>query len=568
MLGEKVQCVNTDAAFRASRGQTVPGEAPIAWPWPAGESSGSTASSAEDSDQKPNNKPYNYRKKVKLSNKVIKRIRSIQRLYKPSVTIDHNVEIYGRLKTAANPQQGPPVKETVHVESDDASQSEEPKEYEATKALVKSIYRSATGGVFNDALWKRYVNKLSVICGTMKPADICLVLYSFAKVRYKDQQLLKILSPLIVRHISNLSCGGAALILNAMKRLELPNYDIIELATNEICLKMDHANLQDIALTANALAFFSIYHQRFWNMLTKAISLRHHQITPLQGSLLLAALAKMDIRNPLLLRLLKDKLRPAVERSELAQELLTLTYHSLAKLDFAAKSFYNACVEEFGRLLDEHPESIDTQSLVLYLYTAVCVLDLQHQTIEKSLKLLCKRKDVLTNYKAIKLKYVFDYLKYKQPAFVENFDSDLNELKSKVQKYKLRKVSAIRRPGGLSRWSLEVSRMLKAHNVHHARNIWLDYVHADMYIKGLKLVIKCAGPFSYYAMSNKLTVFSQIEVDTLVMKGFNVCLLPYFEWNALGTDKEKVQYLKKLGESYDGWDLQEPAELPRRIDVT
>eukprot|EP00371_Babesia_bovis_P002423 XP_001611070.1 hypothetical protein [Babesia bovis T2Bo] len=338
---------------------------------------------------------------------------------------------------------------------------------------------------------------------------------------------------------------GAALILNALKRLEVPNHDIIELATNELCLKMDHANLQDIALTANALAYFQVQHHRFWNMLTRSVSLRHHQMTPLQASLILASLAKMDMRNPLMLRLLKDKLRAAVERGDLSQELLTLCFHSLAKLDFSANNFYNACTEQFTQMLDMQPEAVDTQSLVLYLYTAVCILDVPQTAIVKCLEVLAQRKDVLSNYKAGKMKFVIDFLENKYPAILEVLNKETLDLLDKIKEYKLYKAKKT-----LSRWSLEVSRCLKKHNIRHRTNVQLGHLYADILIPDLSVIVKCAGPFSYYVKSQKLTTFAQIEHKALTMKGYKVCILPYYEWNALKTDDQKLEYLKKFGETW------------------
>ncbi|CDR94675.1 hypothetical protein, conserved [Babesia bigemina] len=557
-------------------GRSCQAEEPISWPWSLGETPAPTSSNKDEPPSQPEQKAESHKRPPRLSKRVMKMVRSIERLYRPPATSGMEASSINKVAASA-----PGTLHTLKVIDDSKKEIAsdpppvDPGEYDGIKGLVKSIYRSATGRVFNDALWKRYVHRLSVVAGTMQPADICLVMYSFAKVRYawrlsatwmpryRDQQLLKILNPLIVRHISGLSCSGAALILNSLKRLELSNYDIIDLATNEICIKMDTANMQDITLTANALSFFQVYHQRFWNMLFKAVSLRHHQMTPLQAALVLAALAKLDIRHPMLLRLLKDKLRPAVERNELTQELLTLTFHSFAKLNFSAKNLYEASILKYQSMLDENPETVDAQSLVLYLYTAVCMLDMPlHQTVEKSLKLLCNQKDVLKNYKAIKLKYVVDHLKTKQPggcpspnlngasALLEACCSDVKGLVAKVEQYKLRNVR--RR---LSRWCMEVSRMLATQNVNHARNVWFDYIHADVHIKELGVVIKCAGPFSYYAMSSQLTVFAQVEIDTLSMKGFKVCVIPYHEWNALKTDKAKLDYLKKLSES---WTIVEP----------
>lgn len=136
---------------------------------------------AVSSTQAPTVPPEGF-KYPKLSKKLLKRVTSIERLYRPmgGERRDHvDIEDYTLLK---KPPQVDVAREVESaVESSNAVVSQE---YEPTKRLVKSIYKSATSGVFNDSLWKRYVHKLSIVAGVLHPADICLVLYSFAKVRY------------------------------------------------------------------------------------------------------------------------------------------------------------------------------------------------------------------------------------------------------------------------------------------------------------------------------------------------------------------------------------------------
>ncbi|EKX74270.1 hypothetical protein BEWA_043110 [Theileria equi strain WA] len=246
--------------------------------------------------------------------------------------------------------------------------------------------------------------------------------------------------------MSNFTCMGLSLILNSLKCLETPNYDIIDLVANQICLNMDKANMQDITLIANSLSYFHIYHLRFWNSLSSSLSLRHHQITPLQSSLLVAAMAKLDIRLyrvPFILGILKSKLYPSVDKNELPSNLLTLVMHSFAKLEFDARNFYSLCVSSFGNILLERPEQVDGQSHVLFLYASVCLLEPEHQIVENSLRYISTKSEYLNNYKTIKLKAVVDFLDYKYPDFVNNLDEKLKSFINTLKSTKTKKVDEI-----------------------------------------------------------------------------------------------------------------------------
>ncbi|UKK00874.2 hypothetical protein MACK_000948 [Theileria orientalis] len=466
-------------------------------------------------------------KRLKLSKKTLKNIKSIERLYKQPQD-DYNVELNTTIDIEVPLAQPPKFAPSEG--------------YEHIKRLVQNIYKSASDGIYNDSLWSKYSKKICITASLLHPSDVCLVLYSFSKIRYKDKTFLKILYPLLIKYVSYNSCRGLSLIMNSLKRLEAPNYDLIDLVVNEFCLNLDKANVQDIALVANSLSFFQVYHIKFWRSLYNSIMIRHHQIDPLQASLILASVAKLDIRDPLMLKLLKRKLRPAIEKNELPAHLLSLVYHSLSKLDFEAKYFYGACAKSFDYMVSN--EKVDSQALVLFLYTSVCILEPQLNVVEKSLQLLSSQSDHLKSYKMIKLKYVLDHLNHKHQNFVDGLTEELKIFLKSIKDYRVKKLNK-----RLSRWAREVSTILKEAGVEHKRSVLFDYLYADIYIKEHNFIIKCTGPYSYYTKSSFLTKFAKIEQDTLIMKGFNVGIIPYYEWNRLKTNQDKVEYLKHFGEN-------------------
>ncbi|EKX74271.1 hypothetical protein BEWA_043120 [Theileria equi strain WA] len=55
------------------------------------------------------------------------------------------------------------------------------------------------------------------------------------------------------------------------------------------------------------------------------------------------------------------------------------------------------------------------------------------------------------------------------------------------------------------------------------------------------------GPYSYYASSTQMTAIAKAEHMLLSLKGFNVFILPYYEWNSLKTEEDKMKYLSNFG---------------------
>eukprot|EP00375_Theileria_parva_P003988 XP_766675.1 hypothetical protein [Theileria parva strain Muguga] len=255
-----------------------------------------------------------------------------------------------------------------------------------------------------------------------------------------------------------------------------------------------------------------MYHIKFWNSLYKLILIRNSQIDPLQASLLISSVAKLDIRNVLMLRLLKRRLRPAIEKNELSPELVSLVLHSLTKLDFEAKHFYNSCYNSFHHFILQ--DKVDLQGIVLYLYTSICILEPNLQMVERCLNTLNKSRESLKSYKILKLKYIIDHLQHKHQNFINDLNEDLQFF------IKFIKDQKIKQSKKMPRWCYEMSLILKDCGVKHEKNIYFDYLRADIYIKDFNFVILCAGPYSYYTKSHQLNKFTQIHQSTLSLKVF------------------------------------------------
>ncbi|XP_953619.1 uncharacterized protein TA16625 [Theileria annulata] len=558
---------------------------------------------------------YNIAENVRkgLSKKVIKNIKSIERLYKPPekdfspnstlnslYNIDSNnlINNYGLKSTEKSnitlisPNNGLTFeKNPISLVNNGTNQVIGTNlENNDVNKLLRNVYKSSSNGIYNDSLWHRYAQRLRVISSLLQPTDIVTVFYSFGKIRYKDIHLFNTLFPILIKNLQTISATvtlyssiylnsynqlenviGLSIIMNSMKKLEIRNYDILDLITNEVFfihiithingVTNDKANIQDITLVANSLSFFNIYHIKFWNSLYKLILIRNNQIDPLQASLLISSVAKLDIRqlcgkcnrNVLMLRLLKRRLRPAIENNELSPELISLVLHSLTKLDFEAKHFYNSCYNSFHHFILQ--DKVDLQGIVLYLYTSVCILEPNLEMVERCLKILDKSRGSLKSYKILKLKYIIDHLQHKHQSIFYTFLRQFRRFTIFHQIHQRSKNQTgshiyinYTNFNKMPRWSYEMSLLLKDCGVKHEKNIYFDYLRADIYIKDFNFVILCAGPYSHYTKSHQLNKFTQIHQSTLSLKGFNIGIIPYYEWNRLKTRDDKINYLNNFGQ--------------------
>ncbi|KAK2197723.1 bifunctional Manganese-iron superoxide dismutase [Babesia duncani] len=423
--------------------------------------------------------PYDEKLVKKLGKRRLKRIQSIQRLYRPILTEEG----------FTNAKEVIPV---VHAVPCVAPQINE-ENYSLLCHFIKDVYKSATGGVYCKHLWKRFSQKALIVAPRLHAQDLCMLFYCFGKIGYKDKRLLNVISPLLIRNIGLLSCGGTfdeckcmlgiSLILNALKRLEVLKGDLIELLVN-----------------------------------------------------------RRQFRNSQMLKKLASKIRPAIEANELDQKFLALSLHAFCKLDFDAPQFFSAWMQYFETLIQTRPDCIDAHSLVLVLHAGVCVLKTMTPEMTESIFKCLENKLNLGNYKAIKLKHVLENLRHRHPGLIDSWDSNLKALVAKIDDYRLAGM-----PKRFPRWAFEVSLILKENQVEHKRNVLFRYVYGDVYLPEHKIVIKCCGPYSFYTSSIRLTTAAKVDIETLELMGYRVCMLPYYEWNVLKTQEEKRRYLSRFG---------------------
>ncbi|GAB68904.1 RAP protein [Plasmodium cynomolgi strain B] len=216
--------------------------------------------------------------------------------------------------------------------------------------IMKKIYKASINHVRDENLWKKYVQNTFIISGYLDASDIVILFWCFGKIGYRDNRLMNLLCSILLKKINDLTPCALALLLNSFKKLEMKKYDTMELLTNQFCMHIQRWTSQDIALVANSLAFFYIYHKVFWKKCILKLQNGYYFSQPLHLCLIISALARLDIREGnVLLSLSKGAKKYA---KEFSPNNLALVIHSFAKLKFCHPKFYNYLYQFVHTYLD------------------------------------------------------------------------------------------------------------------------------------------------------------------------------------------------------------------------
>ncbi|GAW83448.1 hypothetical protein, conserved [Plasmodium gonderi] len=222
--------------------------------------------------------------------------------------------------------------------------------YENKYKIIKKIYKASINHVRDENLWKKYVQNTFIISVYLDASDIVILFWCFSKIGYRDNRLINLLCSLVLKKINELSCCALALLLNSFKKLEIKKYDTMELLTNQFCLHVSKWTSQDIALVANSLAFFYIYHKTFWKKCILKLQNNYYFSHSLHLCLIISAFARLDIREGnILLSLCKSTKKIA---KHFSPNNLALVIHSFAKLKFSHPKFYNFMYQFVHKYLD------------------------------------------------------------------------------------------------------------------------------------------------------------------------------------------------------------------------
>ncbi|KAF8820835.1 RAP domain-containing protein [Cardiosporidium cionae] len=425
---------------------------------------------------------------------------------------------------------------------------------QSADVLVKLFFKSAKANVRDEKLWKEYAQRAISMAPYMAPTDIAVTFYCFAKIRYYDERMINTISPYIVQFIEEFSVWGLVMMLNAFRKLEIAKFGTIELIAQQLCTKNKQLTSQDVALCANALGFFYIYHPPVWKKLIETI----HELGPsmaiLHVAIVVEAMAKLDIREPHCLRLLSNIAKK--EGKHLSSELLAGMFCGFIKLDYNSPSLVSQmknplvsrlahamALPERERTLGRRNDTFDVQSLSNLTFSLICLIGCTDEVCMTLLQLLSKRLKNFNDEKLKKLKAVELMLRLCLPKVYNSLDKEILYFLKMVEKTPLSK-NVSRRS---ARWAYEVQWCLHQMQIKFSLQASLDGQALDIALLNNNVIIKCAGPHSFYVNELKRTAYSKLQQRLLQAEGKYVAILPYYDWNALQSVEDKKDYLRAFG---------------------
>jgi very-short-patch-repair endonuclease len=74
----------------------------------------------------------------------------------------------------------------------------------------------------------------------------------------------------------------------------------------------------------------------------------------------------------------------------------------------------------------------------------------------------------------------------------------------------------------------------------------IDNYTVDYFIKDKNLIVEYFGPVHFYPLQTQIDQMSKFRLKYLNNKGFNVVVIPHFEFERCSTDTRALNYLQKL----------------------
>ncbi|EPT27059.1 RAP domain-containing protein [Toxoplasma gondii ME49] len=408
------------------------------------------------------------------------------------------------------------------------------------EVLIKMLFKASQNNVRDANLWKVFVQRVSLTAVHMNAHQLALTLYAFARVRYFDARLLHTLAPFILKLLDDFSPQGLSLVLNAFKKLHVHKYDTIELIANQVCLEIHRCSAQDLALAANSLAFFYVYHAKFWKLLLKHLPRVGPQLTPQHAAMLVAAFARIDLRDGSALLLLSRILKK--HSLSLDQARLSVAVSAFSKLDFTHPKLTISFHKAVHHLFAEDPDPFDAQALCLLLHSIVCLTGGSEHLIRRLLVALVRKSPSLAVHQMRKLRHTAIVFQAHHPDLYEQLDDDVRRFLTNVRDATPKELG-----DHGSRWAVEVACMLQEMGILFQRRLYANGCRIDILLPEKKTVIMCAGPHHFYLDSTRRTAYSRLQQRLLELQGYSVCVLPYYEWSELQNPEEKQRFLWTFG---------------------
>ena len=424
-----------------------------------------------------------------------------------------------------------------------------------SSALAKQIWKASVRSVRIESVWLDFGKQVQAQSPFLTPRDVATIIHSFARIKWKDEKLLTFLTPSILKHIDTFSVREIVHILSAFRKLEYARLDCIDLLMNQLVLKYSDWNGVDVALIANAAGWFQIFDQNLvWKRVFKYTMKNSRELSPLGISLIIGAMAKLDLRNEHVLSRLARQLVSGHTQGIFKQESFAVLVHGFYKLDWTRDFRLNTFFEDqLIGLLSMEESFFDQQSLCMILH-AMVGYRLLGEPNWSDLQLEIIRKGFTEGLEKFSKLSTDQYRRMDEVCLICSRNKSLPPVVQRFRKEILRKqeLASIKQRGHkLPRWEYEVYRILKDKMevpvMKKNRNGRTD-IHIKPNLKiGLnkEVCVLCLGPFQYYTDSTKRTSASRL--NRALINTDLVIEIPFFIWNELKTDQDKIMYLYSQG---------------------
>lgn len=421
--------------------------------------------------------------------------------------------------------------------------------------LARKMWNCAKRGVRSPEVWARFSQRVLATSVFVGAGDVALIFLAYARIKYRDLKVLDTISPFLLKQIDEFSTTELVLLLNAHKKLELERVDSLKLLLIAICRRRDEWTGRHMALTANAAAYFYVYHPQFWKSLAVRLPNVVFSMNPLEVANLVSAMARVDQRDARSLLLLARMCRRFAFRNLFSQAGLSTVMKAFAKLDFyhprLSKAFSDAAVRKLDHALEMGPQYrasdlrdadvFDLQALVQVLHTLVCFVGTSDEIAAKLLTLISWSHREVSNYQRRVLRTTLVVLKAEHPDLHSKLDLDVKQALY-IFEHSPSEVATTE-----SRWSKELRNMLRRMDIMVEWKSLVDDQVLDIFLPSSNAVVCALGPYSYYANTTHRTAFSKMHQRLLELSGYKCLVVPYYEWSEMKLDEDKMVYLWSLG---------------------
>lgn len=411
------------------------------------------------------------------------------------------------------------------------------------QAVSTIMHSFAKAELYDRALFERMAMTVGEMQFILEAQSIALILNACAKANYVNKQLVKHLSR-VARQLSPESFSSQHVdnIVNSLARLGIRDRALFQhMAKVAQALDPAEFDAQAVAVTMNAFAKSMVRErvsQEIFAFFSSEVlpELTSEDLSPTSVSVILNAYAKTEIRDPEVVHMLCQNMLsggPAGLDQFDARNIASVL-HALATLYVEEPEIVNGLL---ARLVREDPAALEPEEVSIIAWSSA-VLNVQDPRVI----------DWLLQGLAVHLPHMDDNFRRQAHQFVlscelEGFERGVAELREKLMDHGTGSSVVTH-----SRLQKDVARVLAEMGLEFLE----EYVDersgysVDVLMSDKLTAIEVDGP-SHYARGTHTPLGNTLMKHRhLSHLGFDVRILPYWEWDELKSKEQKKEYLRHL----------------------